>query len=272
FQVLLTSLFANISSTEVSGLALLGDVPLFALEPADWSLRFHWPWARRATDEGDAERIKSQTKMLLRNLVRYVHEVTQKIQLDYPLVVQIRAGCVLHPNGTVWSFMDVGAGGRDFISFEVERQFWEPRQPSHVAELVSKSLTSMKSISLFLQQLLSSSCRDHILTLRRYGRADLERQALPVATLSAQALSPAQLLLLCQVTGFFPRPISVAWLRDGQEVPPGPALGTSSILPNADLTYQLRSTLAVPTGDGHSYTCHVSHRSLGTRSLLLPWG
>ncbi|XP_051483533.1 T-cell surface glycoprotein CD1b-3-like [Apus apus] len=272
FQLLLTSLFANISSTEVSGLALLGDVPLFALEPTDWSLRFHWPWARQATDEGDAERIKSHTKVLLRNLVRYVHVMIQKTQLDYPLVIQIRAGCVLHPNRTVWSFMDVGEGGRDLTAFEVDRQRWEPRQPSQVAELVSRSLTSMRSVSLFLGHLLSSSCRDHVLTLCRYGRADLERQAPPAATLSARALSPAQLLLLCRVTGFYPRPLSLAWLRDGQEVPPGPALSTSTALPNADLTYQLRSTLAVPAGDGHSYACRVRHRSLGTRSLLLPWG
>ncbi|KAM7040773.1 uncharacterized protein M8220_008286 isoform 1-T1 [Acridotheres tristis] len=65
---------------------------------------------------------------------------------------------------------------------------------------------------------------------------------------------------------------SVAWLRDGQEVPPGPALNTSTILPNADLTYQLRSVLAVAPRDGHSYVCRVRHHSLGTRSLLIPWG
>lgn len=94
----------------------------------------------------------------------------------------------------------------------------------------------------------------------------------PLATVFARTPSPAQLLLVCRVTGFYPRPISVAWLRDGQEVPPGPALNTSPILPNADLTYQLRSVLAVFPRDGHSYACRVRHRSLGTRSLLIPWG
>lgn len=83
---------------------------------------------------------------------------------------------------------------------------------------------------------------------------------------------PAQLLLVCHVTGFYPRPISVAWLRDGQEVPPGPGLNTSTILPNADLTYQLRSTLIVAPDDGHTYACRVRHCSLGTHSLLIPWG
>ncbi|NXF34267.1 CD1E protein, partial [Nyctibius bracteatus] len=271
FQLLLTSLFTNISSAEVSGVALLGDMPIIALDPVNWSIQFHWPWACQATAEGDAENIKSHSKLVLRNMVRYVHEMSQQVQLDYPLVVQIRAGCVLHPNRTSRGFMDVGQGGRDLTAFEVERQRWEPRQPSLLAELVSESLTSKKAITELLMHLLSTSCQTYVLTLWRYGRATLERQELPVATVFARTPSPDQLLLVCRVTGFYPRPISVAWLRDGQEVPPGPALNTSAILPNADLTYQLRSVLAVAPRDGHSYACRVRHRSLGTRSLLVPW-
>ncbi|XP_042662978.1 antigen-presenting glycoprotein CD1d-like isoform X2 [Tyto alba] len=272
FQLLQTSLFDNISSAEVFGVALLGDMPIFALDPANWSIHFHWPWALQATNEGDMEKIKVHIKPFLRNMVRYVHEMAQQAQRDYPLVVQIRAGCVLKPNRTSWGFIDVGEGGKDFITFEMERQRWETRQPSPLAELVSKSLTSKKAITGLLEHLLSTSCQSHILTLCKYGRASLDRQELPVATVFARTPSPAQILLVCRVTGFYPRPISVAWLRDGQEVPPGPELNTSAILPNADLTYQLRSTLAVAPHDGHSYACRVRHHSLGTRSLLIPWG
>ncbi|KAM6059673.1 T-cell surface glycoprotein CD1b-3-like isoform 6-T6 [Theristicus caerulescens] len=271
FQLLQTSLFASISSAEVSGMALLGDMPIFVLDPANWSIHFHWPWVHQATAEGDAENIKSHYTIFLRNMVRYVHEVAQQAQQDYPFVIQIRAGCVLHPNRTSWGFMDVGADGRDLTAFEVERQHWEPRQPSRLAELVSKSLNSQKAITGLLEHLLSISCQSYILTLCRYGKKALERQEPPVATVFARTPRPDQLLLVCRVTGFYPRPISVAWLRDGQEVLMGPALNTSTVLPNADLTYQLRSILAVAPHDGHSYTCHVRHSSLGTRSLLIPW-
>ncbi|NXJ36544.1 CD1B1 protein, partial [Ciconia maguari] len=269
FRVLLTSLFTNVSIAEVSGVALLGDVPIFALDPANWSIHFHWPWARQATAEGDAGKIKSHSKLLLRNMVQYVHEMVQQAQMDYPLVVQIRVGCLLNPNRTSWGFMDVGEGGRDLTAFKVERQCWEPQQPSLLAELVSKSLTSKKAITGLLEHLLSITCQSYILTLCRYGKADLERQEPPMATVFARTPRPDQLLLVCHVTGFYPRPISVAWLRDDQEVP---ALNTSAILPNADLTYQLHSVLAVVPHDGHSYACRVRHRSLGTRSLLIPWG
>ncbi|KAM6387238.1 LOW QUALITY PROTEIN: T-cell surface glycoprotein CD1b-3-like [Pluvialis apricaria] len=267
FQLLQTSLFTNVSSAEVFGVAFLGDMPIYVLDPANWSIQFHWPWARQATAEGDAEKIKSHSKLFLRNMVRYVRKTTQQARLDYPLVVQIRAGCVLHPNRTSWGFMDVGEGGKDLIAFEVEKQRWEPRQPSRLADLVSKTFTSKKSITALLEHLLSISCQSHILTLCRYGRADLERKELPVATVFARTPRPDQLLLVCHVTGFYPRPISVAC----QEVPLEPALNTSTILPNADLTYQLRSVLAWPPDDGHSYACRVHHRSLGNRSLLIPW-
>ncbi|NXD68572.1 CD1E protein, partial [Eolophus roseicapillus] len=270
-QLLHTSVF-TISSADMSMVALLEDVAILALDPGNWSIHFYWPWASQATAEGDAEKIKSHFKFFLRNFIQYVHKTAQQAQLDYPFVIQIRGGCVLHPNKTSQGFIDVGEGGRDLIAFNMERKQWEPQRPSPLAELTSYGLTSKKAITEFLVHLLSNFCWRYILTLWNYGRTDLERQEPPLATVFARTPSPGQLLLVCRVTGFYPRSISVAWLRDGQEVPPGPALNTTAILPNADLTYQLRSVLAVLPRDGHSYACRVRHRSLGTRSLLIPWG
>ncbi|KAM4653828.1 T-cell surface glycoprotein CD1b-3-like isoform 1-T1 [Amazona ochrocephala] len=269
-QLLHTGVF-TIGSADISMVTLLEDVAILALEPGNWSIHFHWPWASQATAEGDAEKIKSHLKFFLRNFIQYVHKTAQQVQLEYPFVIQIRAGCVLHPNKTRQGFIDVGEGGRDLIAFNMERQHWEPQRPSPLAELTSYGLTSKKAVTVLLVQLLSIFCPSYMLTLRNYGRADLERQEPPLATVFARMPSPAQLLLVCRVTGFYPRSISVAWLRDGQEVSPSPALNTSAILPNADLTYQLRSVLAVFPHDGHSYACRVHHRSLGTRSLLIPW-
>ncbi|XP_071406140.1 antigen-presenting glycoprotein CD1d-like [Pithys albifrons albifrons] len=271
YQYFLTSFFANISFAEMSVVASLRDVPLFAMDPADWTIHFHWPWARQATAEGDAEKLMSSYKIALRNTIRYVHDVAHRTKQTYPLVVQLHMGCVMYPNTTTWGFLDIGAGGTDLVAFDVDKQLWETQQSSQLAEHVSKDLNKEKSVRLFLEHLLSIVCQNHILILNRYGKATLERQEVPVATVFARTPSPHQLLLVCHVTAFYPWPISVAWLRDGQEVPPGPALNTSTVLPNADLTYQLRSILAVAPRDGHSYACRVRHRSLGTRSLLIPW-
>ncbi|NXP78043.1 CD1D protein, partial [Ramphastos sulfuratus] len=271
-QVLHTSLFTNISSAEAFGMGLLRDIPIYTIDRVNWTIYFHRPWAQQATMEGEAEKVTAHYKTVLRNMIRYIREIALHMQMHYPFVIQIHAGCALYPNGTRWGFVDVGADGRDVVAFKVERLRWEAQQMSPLAEYVSKSLNKDKSVRLLLEHLLTIFCQSHILTLYKYGKADLERQEPPVATVFARTPSPAQLLLVCRVTGFYPRPISVAWVRDGQEVPLGPALNTSSILPNADLTYQLRSILAVTPRDGHSYACRVRHRSLGTRSLLIPWG
>uniref|UniRef100_A0A674HKR8 T-cell surface glycoprotein CD1b-3-like n=1 Tax=Taeniopygia guttata TaxID=59729 RepID=A0A674HKR8_TAEGU len=250
-----------------------GDIAILALDPDNWSIHFYWPWVSQAAAEDDGEKIMSQYKIALRNIIRFVHDGVQQTKQHYPLVVQLRAGCVLYPNTTSQSFLNVGWDGRDLTAFQVDKRGWEAQQPSQLAELASKSLNRNKSLRILLEYLLSVwICQSNFLTLKRYGKEILERQELPLATVFARTPSLDQLLLVCHVTGFYPRPISVAWLRDGQEVPPGPALNTSTILPNADLTYQLRSVLAVAPRDGHSYVCRVRHRSLGTRSLLIPWG
>ncbi|XP_064930870.1 T-cell surface glycoprotein CD1a-like [Columba livia] len=182
------------------------------------------------------------------------------------------AGCTLYPNKTSQAFAKFAYNGQDFLNFCVENATWLLSQDTNLSRYVRDFFNNYTDFTELMQVLFNDTCIDYVEMLVHYGKAALERQELPVATVFARTPSPAQLLLVCRVTGFYPRSISVAWLRDGQEVPPGPDTNTSAILPNADLTYQLRSVLAVAPHDGHSYACRVRHRSLGTRSLLIPWG
>ncbi|XP_014749178.1 PREDICTED: IgG receptor FcRn large subunit p51 isoform X1 [Sturnus vulgaris] len=181
------------------------------------------------------------------------------------------AGCMLYPNRTSQAFAYVGYNGQDFLSFDTENVTWTLSQDTKLSRYVQSFLQNYTALNELVEIIFNDTCVDEMEMFLHYGRAAVERQELPVATVFARTPSLDQLLLVCHVTGFYPRPISVAWLRDGQEVPPGPALNTSTILPNADLTYQLRSVLAVAPRDGHSYVCRVRHHSLGTRSLLIPW-
>ncbi|NWR23829.1 CD1D protein, partial [Emberiza fucata] len=272
-RLLQTTTFQNTSFADIEGLGLLEDIELGSLDKHTWSICFCQPWVHPALPRADWDTIENLLKIYLQQFNHLINEGAMQKDIPYPLVVQFRAGCVVYPNTMSQSFLNVGWDGRDLVAFEADKQGWEARKPSQLAELVSKSLNRQKSLRILLEYLLSIwVCQSNFLTLKRYGKEILERQELPVATVFARTRSLDQLLLVCHVTGFYPRPISVAWLRDGQEVPPGPALNTSTILPNADLTYQLRSVLAVAPRDGHSYVCHVRHHSLGTRSLLIPWG
>ncbi|CAM2101314.1 unnamed protein product [Caretta caretta] len=192
-----------------------------------------------------------------------------------PFVAQFSPACELHPNGSSTQFCDAGMNGEDFISFDVGAGTWLARQGDKLALEVWDLLSQDRGTTAMLWSLLRTMGVNGIKSLVQHGRESLERQERPVAMVFARvpppAGTPAPLLLVCRVTGFYPRPVRVAWLQDGEEVGLGGRLSSSGILPNADLTYQLRSSLAVGPGAGHSYACRVEHSSLGDQSLLIPW-
>ncbi|OPJ76294.1 antigen-presenting glycoprotein CD1d-like [Patagioenas fasciata monilis] len=216
--------------------------------------------------------MEDMIKIYLQQFNYEINVIAVRNNVPYPFVFQGMAGCTLYPNKTSQAFVKVAYNGQDFFSFCVDNATWLLSQDTDLSRYAQSIIQNHTAFTDVLTVLLNDTCVDYTERLLHYGKAALERQELPVATVFARTPSPAQLLLVCRVTGFYPRSISVAWLRDGQEVPPGPATNTSAILPNADLTYQLRSVLAVAPHDGHSYACRVRHRSLGTRSLLIPWG
>ncbi|CAM5159781.1 unnamed protein product [Eretmochelys imbricata] len=210
------------------------------------------------------------------SFIRLVNKAVKDAGEGYPFVAQFSPARELHPNGSSTQFCDAGMNGEDFVRFDADAGAWLARQGDKLALQVWDLLSQDRGTTAMLRSLLRTAGVNGSKSLVQHRRESLERQERPVAVVFARAPppagTPASLLLVCRVTGFYPRPIRVAWLQDGEEVGPGGRLSSSGILPNADLTYQLRSSLAVEPGDGHSYACRVEHSSLGGQSLLIPWG
>ncbi|KFZ58424.1 Antigen-presenting glycoprotein CD1d, partial [Antrostomus carolinensis] len=267
-----TTIFHNTTLVDVSLWATLEDIIFATMQKYTGNILYLYPWVYQALPAAEWENLQNLFRIYVHNFILFLTDDARLYQTPYPFVIQCATGCDLYPNGSYTKFYHLAYNARDFFSFNVDNIRWERQQDSELAVRTEKQFNTFTGLSANLQHLLNITCVDHMKKFIKYGKAALERQEPPMATVFARAPSPDQLLLVCRVTGFYPRPISVAWLRDGQEVPPGPALNTSTILPNADLTYQLRSILAVAPHDGHSYACRVRHRSLGTRSLLIPWG
>ncbi|XP_065420075.1 antigen-presenting glycoprotein CD1d-like isoform X2 [Chrysemys picta bellii] len=274
-RLLQINVFHNASSTDTQGMALLGDLETHSMDCSTCEIRFLQPWAQQGLTPKQWQDLELVIHRDLFNFSRTVTEIAQHHGGGYPFVTQFSIGCELPPNGTSRGFYDVGVNGEDFISFDVDGGKWVTRQRDKLALYAQDLLNQDKGAARVIQFFLRITCVNLTKSFVQHGKESLERQERPVAVVFARAPpsagTPAPVLLVCRVTGFYPRPVRVAWLQDGEEVGPGGRLNSSGILPNADLTYQLRSSLAVGPGAGHSYACRVQHSSLGGRSLLIPW-
>uniref|UniRef100_A0A8C5Z990 Antigen-presenting glycoprotein CD1d-like n=1 Tax=Marmota marmota marmota TaxID=9994 RepID=A0A8C5Z990_MARMA len=95
-------------------------------------------------------------------------------------------------------------------------------------------------------------------------------QVKPEAWLSSgPSPGPGHLLLVCHVSGFYPKPVWVMWMR-GEQEQQGTQRG--DFLPNGDETWYLRATLDVAAGEAAGLACRVKHSSLGGQDLVLYWG
>lgn len=76
--------------------------------------------------------------------------------------------------------------------------------------------------------------------------------------------------LQCQALNFYPRNITMKWLKDRQPLD-AKDVELKDVLPNGDGTYQGWVALAVPPGEERRYTCQVEHPGLD-QPLTASWG
>ncbi|XP_071474390.1 T-cell surface glycoprotein CD1a-like [Marmota flaviventris] len=155
------------------------------------------------------------------------------------------------------------------MSFQNET--WSPSpEGGRKAQKACKLLNLRQGSTERVHRLLSDTCPRFTLGLLDAGKAHLQRQVKPEAWLSSgPSPGPGHLLLVCYLSGFYPKPVWVMWMRGEQG-----QLGTQrgDILPNADGTWYLRATLDVAAGEVAGLACRVKHSSLGGQDLVLHWG
>ncbi|KFM09727.1 T-cell surface glycoprotein CD1e, membrane-associated, partial [Aptenodytes forsteri] len=252
-----TTVFHNTSSVDVSGWATLEDIVFVKLQKYTWNILYLQPWVYPSLPAAEWENLQNLFRAYVQDFNLYLSNDARLYQTSCEYQVLSTSS---PKAGSCEKGLRAVSGAQHLLTQGCEKKL----------RATTNSFSKLGLAGGIIFSIIFPGTEVRLTGLPPpLGSRPPEP---PVATVFARTPRPDQLLLVCRVTGFYPRPISVAWLRDGQEVPPGPALNTSTILPNADLTYQLRSVLAVASHDGHSYACRVPHRSLGTHSLLIPWG
>lgn len=90
----------------------------------------------------------------------------------------------------------------------------------------------------------------------------------PTARVSDRSSHDGLTTLSCKVSGFYPRDITVTWLRNGESRQQ--ETYSEGILPSGDGTYQTWVTMEIDPKIKAHYSCHVEHEGL-LEPLSVSW-
>ncbi|KAM5162235.1 T-cell surface glycoprotein CD1b-like [Callospermophilus lateralis] len=268
FHVMQISSFANSTWTLNRGSGWLEDLQIHGWDSDTGTAIFLKPWSKGNLSDEEVTELEEIFRVYFFGITREVQERTSDLQLEYPFEFQGIAGCELQSGGAVRSFLKGAIKGLDLLS--INTTCWPAPSGGSRAQKICELIANYKGIFDTIEHLLYKTCPRFLLSVLEAGKVDLQRQVKPKAWLSSgPSPEPGHVLLVCHVSGFYPKHVWVMWMR-GQQEQQGTQQG--DFLPNADGTWYLRATLDVAAGEAAGLACRVKHSSLGGQDLVLYWG
>uniref|UniRef100_A0A673MX17 H-2 class I histocompatibility antigen, alpha chain-like n=1 Tax=Sinocyclocheilus rhinocerous TaxID=307959 RepID=A0A673MX17_9TELE len=225
-------------------------------------------WVRESLTEDDSEAPVNPPDsrgwfIYQLNTLVYCHECCSVIVELH--VLQKITGCELEklPDGPVnlTVFDEYGFDGEDFIAFNSDALQWIDKNPK--AKETKMKWDQQTERNELLQHYLQTSvtlCEHEISS----GGSPPE-----VHVFARKAPDDhSKLVLICLATGFYPRDIEMNIRLDRNIIKDQTSSG---IRPNADGTFQLRSSVEIDRNHEGSYDCFVIHSSL-TEPASVEWG
>lgn len=269
FHLIQISSFANQTWAQNQGSGWLDDLQTHGWESKNGTIIFLHAWSKGNFSNEELIDLELLFRVYYIGLTREIQDYTSQLQFEYPFEIQLTGGCELLSRDTAKGFVQVAYQGSDFLSFQNMSWVPSPKGESR-AENACHLLNQYEGIKETVYRLISNTCPRFLLGLLYAGKMDLQRQVRPEAWLSSSPiLESSQLLLVCHVSGFYPKPIWVMWMRGDQEQP-GTQRG--EVWPNVDGTWYLRVTLNVEAKEAAGLSCQVRHSSLGDQDIILYWG
>ncbi|XP_043308491.1 T-cell surface glycoprotein CD1b-2 [Cervus elaphus] len=269
FHLMQISTFANSTWAQNQGSGWLGDLQIHGWESDSGTIIFLKPWSKGNFSNEEMTELEDLFRAYLIGFTREVQDRVNEFQLEYPFVIQITAGCELHSGEAIESSLRGALGGLDFV--RIQNHSCVPASDSGSrGQKFCALMNQYQGISDIIERLLSETCPRYLLGVLDAGKAELQRQVKPEAWLSSgPPPRPGRLWLVCHVSGFYPKPVRVMWMR-GEQEEPGTQQG--DVMPNADWTWYLRVTLDVAAAEAAGLSCRVKHSSLGDQDIILYWG
>ncbi|XP_066228807.1 T-cell surface glycoprotein CD1b-2-like [Saccopteryx leptura] len=269
FHVNQISSFVNNTCAQNQGSGWLDDLQIHGWDSDSGTAIFLKPWSKGNFSDAEVTEVVETLRVYFIGVTQIVQDRVSEFELTYPFEIQAIGGCELHSGETTVSFLRGALGGVDFASFQ-NNLCVPAAQGSPRTQRFCTLVSEYQGLINIIEMLLSNTCPRFLLGILDAGKAKLQRQVKPEAWLSSGPPPlPGHLLLVCHVSGFYPKLIWVMWMRGEQE---HPGTHQGDILPNADGTWYLRVTLDVVAGEEANLNCRVKHSSLGGQDIVLHWG
>ncbi|XP_051012876.1 antigen-presenting glycoprotein CD1d [Acomys russatus] len=270
FRCMQISSFVNSSCSTTDASAWLEDLQTHRWSNASDTISFLRPWSQGRLSNEQWQKLQHLLQVYRFSFTRDIQELVKMVpKAHYPIEFQLSAGCEVYPMNASESFLHVAFQGEYILSFQGTSWQKAPEAPAWL-ELPIRVINSDLGTRETVQLLLNDTCPQFARGLLEAGKSELEKQEKPVAWLSS-GLSPTHghQQLVCHVSGFYPKPVWVMWMRGDQEQQ---STHTGDVLPNADGTWYLQATLDVEAREVTGLACRVKHSSLGGQDIILFWG
>ncbi|XP_043369954.1 class I histocompatibility antigen, F10 alpha chain-like isoform X1 [Dermochelys coriacea] len=181
-------------------------------------------------------------------------------------VIQTICGCDLREDGVIQVFYQDSYDGRDFLTLVKETMTWVAADIG--AQITKRRWDIEVDDNQGWKHYLEEYCRERLSQEIEYGKETLQRKVRPTARVSDRSSHDSLTTLSCKVSGFYPRDITVTWLKNGESRQQ--ETYSEGILPSGDGTYQTWVTMEIDPKIKAHYSCHVEHESL-LEPLSVSW-
>ncbi|XP_053774925.1 T-cell surface glycoprotein CD1a isoform X2 [Desmodus rotundus] len=266
FRAISISYSYNHSWAQTWASGWLGELQTYSWKSNSGGFIFLRPWSKGNFSNKEITEVEEVLQRFYAQCLHILHNHASQWMFEYPFEIQATVGCELHSGEVKLDFWRLAYQGSELLS--LQNNTWLPSPEGGTRAQQMCTLINHYTVTKHMMlRILSDTCPRYLLSALDAGKADLQRKVKPEAWLSTGPNpGPNHLLLVCHVSGFYPKPISVMWMGS-EEAQQGSQ--QSDILPNADGTWYLQIFLDVEATKTSGLSCRVRHSSLEGQDIIL---